>query len=164
MCIRDRCKQVAAGSSNFTEYSILFTRYQHIQTSVEKIWKVNENYGLVISSISLYANRCLVKGGIEKKLWYWHWDTKWLKSGGKNLNCYKGDRALSLHKSPCIFTYFWKFTKNWILWILLWNWFQIKVQTFLFQYQKGKKFYLVSQLKKPLFCQIWRSKFQLFSL
>ena len=37
---------------------------------------------------------------------YLNWDTKWLKSGGKNLNCYKGDRALLLHKSPCIFSYF----------------------------------------------------------
>jgi len=29
---------------------------------------------------------------------------KWLKSGGKNLNCWKGDRALSVRKSQCIFS------------------------------------------------------------
>jgi len=75
-------------------------------------------------------------------LLYWHWDTKWLKYGAKNLNYWEGDRALLLRKSPRIFPHIWKLAENWILWILLWNWFQIKVQSFLFQYQQARKFYL----------------------
>ena len=42
--------------------------------------------------------RFSAKWGLCASAPYWHWDTKWLKSGGKNFNYWEGDRALSLYK------------------------------------------------------------------
>ena len=83
--------------------------------------------------------------------------------------CWKGGRVLSLHTSPCIFRYFWKFAKNGIFWISLPIFcFKIKFKPSSFDIKQKKKFYLVilpfgsGQEKTSILS--WKPKFQLFSL